>query len=201
MKCKWSTQELALSAGHDLDQVSEQELRRHLAECPDCHDQWNRFRDSTAVLEQAASEDFGPTESPQLWASVSRKLPRPSQPRSKSSHSWTLANTWVPLVAAASLILALVSISGTLDQLSYSTQAGSFGTHAENPNNSHSVYDADVRGQAANFDLPWRSAPEHDSPHLSHELPIDRLNPSRDSRNDLPEYYPWNGNFESQQVK
>lgn len=194
MKCKWSTQELALSAGHDLDQVSEQELRRHLAECPDCHDRWNRFRDSTAALQQAASENFGPTESPQLWASVSRKLPRASQLRSKSSHSWTLANTWVPLVAAASLILALVSISGTLDQLSYSPQAASFGTHAENPNKSKSGYDADAPGQAAN--LQWPTAPD-----LNHELPLDRLNRQRDSRNDVRRYYLGDGNSEFRQVK
>jgi len=57
MNCKRAKQELALSAGNDLDPMTEQELRRHLNECPECQNRWNRLRTTTAVLQRAAAED------------------------------------------------------------------------------------------------------------------------------------------------
>lgn len=112
MKCKRAKQEMALCAGRDLDPVTEQELRRHLANCPGCHEQWNRICSTTSVLQQAGFE-AAEMPAPQLWPSVSRNL-REVPRRPARSESFSFSNALVPLVAVASLILAVVSIRHSL---------------------------------------------------------------------------------------
>jgi len=117
MNCKRAKQELALSAGDDLDAITEQELRRHLAKCPECYDQWMRLRGTTSLLQQVASEEPVSTESPQLWVAIAPSLPKPPNRRSAyEGHGFSLSTAWIPLVAVASLAFAIVSIGQSLDQ-------------------------------------------------------------------------------------
>lgn len=44
---------LALWAGHDLDETSQQEARRHMAACPHCRTHWQYVQASQYALEQA----------------------------------------------------------------------------------------------------------------------------------------------------
>lgn len=110
MKCKRAKHEMALHAGRDLDEFAEQELRRHLSSCPDCRDQWHRVANSTSILQQVGTLDAD-TSSPQLWTTLSRSLDQSSSPRPTSRG---IGHVWVPLVAIASLVLAVVSISQTI---------------------------------------------------------------------------------------
>lgn len=111
MNCKQAKLELALLAGHDLDGASEQQVRRHLAECPCCRDHWQALEGSLAVLQQvAAAEDVRETKpvrgaaqgEPSLWPALAARidarparLPAPQFPR------------WVPATAVAAACIAL----------------------------------------------------------------------------------------------
>lgn len=114
MKCKRAKQEMALSAGRDLDPVAEQELRRHLTGCPGCQDQWNRIHSATAILHQVSVEE-AEVPAPQLWSSVSRSIQAASGRQNARSESTFFSHGLVPLVAVASLMLAVVSIQDTLN--------------------------------------------------------------------------------------
>lgn len=109
MKCKQAKQQMALSAGRDLDPAAEQELRRHLTTCPNCHAQWNRVCSTTSILQQSGLE-AAEVSAPQLWPSVLHNLRETSRGRTARSEPFSLSNTLVPLVAVASLMLAVVSI-------------------------------------------------------------------------------------------
>jgi len=114
MKCKRAKQEMALFAGRDLDPATEQELRRHLASCPGCQNQWNRIRSTTSILHQVSIEE-AEVSAPQLWSSVSRSIQAFPDRRSARAESFSLSRGVVPLVAMASLVLAVVSINRSLN--------------------------------------------------------------------------------------
>ncbi|MDG2388509.1 MAG: zf-HC2 domain-containing protein [Planctomycetaceae bacterium] len=117
MNCKRAKQELALSAGNDLDALTEQDLRRHLENCPDCSNQWNRVRATTTILQQVAIEEVVSSDPPQLWTSISQALPQASLRRTASpKNRVSLSNALVPLVAVASLMFAVFSIHQSLEE-------------------------------------------------------------------------------------
>ena len=111
MKCKQAKQSMALSVGRDLDESSNRELQRHVTSCPPCRDYFGRLRESTSVLQQASEASCEPTsEECSVWPAVSRSLRKPS--RGSSPFAWSQA--WVPAVALASMVLAIISISNTM---------------------------------------------------------------------------------------
>lgn len=193
MNCKRAKQELALSAGNDLDPISEQDLRRHLADCPDCYDQWNRLRASTTVLQHTAAEEIASSEPPRLWTSLSQQLPSPSPRRQVSANSLTLANAWVPLVAVASLFLAVVSIQRSMEQPANQPQTADFNTFAEGYDPVQSESNP-VQGQPVSGSPSWRPVLDPASVELNYEEPIDRLDRSYDSRFSQPQRRVENGN-------
>jgi hypothetical protein len=71
----------------------------------------NRLRNSTFVLQQAGEESFDSlSDKLSVWPVVSQSLRKPL-PR-RSSLAWSQA--WVPTVAIASMVLAMISIFNTL---------------------------------------------------------------------------------------
>ncbi|HUG19418.1 MAG TPA: zf-HC2 domain-containing protein [Planctomycetaceae bacterium] len=112
MKCKRAKQAMALSVGRDLDDGSDRELQRHISSCPPCRDYFGRLRASTSVLQQAGEESCEPlSDDVTLWPAVSRAIQKPA--RKPSPFTWSQA--WVPAVAIASMVLAIVSISNTMN--------------------------------------------------------------------------------------
>ena len=114
MKCKRAKQEMALCAGRDLDPATEQELQRHLAGCPSCHDQWNRICSTVSILHQVSVEE-AEVPSPQLWSSVSRSIQATPDRRGARKEPFSLSHGLVPLVAVASLMLAVVSMNRSIN--------------------------------------------------------------------------------------
>lgn len=114
MKCKRAKQEMALGAGRDLDAATEQDLRRHLASCPSCQEHWNRIRSTTSILHQVSVEETE-VPVPRLWSSMSRSIRATSGRQTARSESSVFSHGLVPLVAVASLVLAVVSINHSLN--------------------------------------------------------------------------------------
>lgn len=143
MNCKRAKQELALSAGLDLDALTEQELQRHLANCPECFDQWNRVRGTTSMLQQVAADELVSSDPPQLWSSLSQLLPQKPQRRTASHRrTLTLSNTVIPVVALASLTFAVFSIHQSLEESALQSSASNgFQLSVESAN--HALQDPD----------------------------------------------------------
>ena len=170
MNCKRAKQELALSAGHDLDALTEQDLRRHLANCPECYDQWNRVRSTTAMLQQVAADEVASTEPPQLWSSLSQALPQSSQRRTASpGNRLSFSNALVPVVAVASLMFAVFSIQQTLEVTPLQSSASNgfqltpeSANHSGN-NSNPSVYpESHLQFESASFPLEMDRQPPVD---------------------------------------
>lgn len=112
MKCKRAKQSMALSVGRDLDDGSDRELQRHISSCPPCRDYFGRLRAATSVLHQAGEDSCEPlSDDVTLWPAVSRAIQQPA--RKPSPFTWSQA--WVPAVAIASMVLAIISISNTMN--------------------------------------------------------------------------------------
>lgn len=125
MKCKRAKLDMALCAGQDLDRAAEQDLRRHLAACPGCRDQWQRIQSTTRLLQEAGADESAPAPagSASLWSQVSQALEASeSKSRPVSRTRWT--DAWVPVVAVASLMLAIVSITQSLTRPSSDDSLG-----------------------------------------------------------------------------
>jgi predicted anti-sigma-YlaC factor YlaD len=170
MNCKRAKQELALSAGHDLDALTEQDLRRHLEDCPDCSDQWNRVRGTTTMLQRVAVEEIVSSDPPQLWASLSQVLPQSSQRRTASPKKRVSpSNAFVPLVAIASLIFAVFSIHQSLEEpafqpsMSNGFQLTADGVNVSAQNSNSTVYpESHLQFESASFPL-----------EMNHQSPVD----------------------------
>jgi predicted anti-sigma-YlaC factor YlaD len=112
MKCKRAKQSMALSVGRDLDEGSDRELQRHVSSCPPCRDYFGRLRASASVLQQAGEDSCEPlSDDVTLWPAVSRAIQKPA--RKPSPFMWS--QVWVPAVAIASMVLAMISISNTMN--------------------------------------------------------------------------------------
>ena len=116
MHCKRAKQDIALSVGRDLDSHSERELQRHLASCPDCRQRHAKLRESIAVLHRASelSDQQSTEETRSVWSAVSDTIQHSVRPAKPSPFS--LQQAWVPVVAIASMVLAVLSISNSLNR-------------------------------------------------------------------------------------
>lgn len=106
MNCRHARSDLALWVGHDLtDTQRRDELRRHVARCPDCRSHYKRLKDSLRVLEDA---DRAPTydSADSLWPELSSRIQR----RAAQHGPVSRFNGWLPFVAvtAASALLVVM---------------------------------------------------------------------------------------------
>jgi len=105
MNCRRARPNIALWIGNDLDEQSEQDVRRHLAVCPQCREYAHALRTSLRVLEQ--SERMPGTQMhDSVWPDLSKRL-RPAETRRRSERF----NGWMPALAVVAACLTLVLIS------------------------------------------------------------------------------------------
>jgi hypothetical protein len=117
MNCRHARSDLALWVGHDLtDTQRRDELRRHVARCPDCRSHYKRLKDSLRILEDA---DRAPTydAADSLWPELSSRIQRRAAQHGPSSRF----NGWLPFVAvtAASALLVVMMETRPASQSSY----------------------------------------------------------------------------------
>jgi anti-sigma factor RsiW len=95
-----------LLVGHDLDPQSEQQVRRHLAECPQCREHWRGLNAGAAALQQVTTARV-PRQS--LWPAVRAQLP--TKRVALGQGTWA---GWFPVLAlTAACIGIMVSSSHT----------------------------------------------------------------------------------------
>lgn len=108
MNCKQAQRDIALWAGHDLDDASQREaVRQHVTGCPCCRAHYQRMKETLHVLERA--------ERPVTYISQDSLWPDLATRISRAQHASPVRNTrrfhgWMPLIAmtAAGFILLLV---------------------------------------------------------------------------------------------
>jgi hypothetical protein len=118
MNCRHARSDLALWVGQDLtDKQRRDELRRHVARCPECRSHYKRLKDSLRVLEDA---DRSPTyeAADSLWPELSNRIQRRAAQHGPASRF----NGWLPFVAvtAASALLVVAMETRPAPQPSFS---------------------------------------------------------------------------------
>lgn len=107
--CRHMRPALALWVGHDLDEVEEKQVRRHVAECGGCRDFSQRLQGSQHVLEHAGAATASlETPEPSLWPDVRgtllQRARRSSVLRSPSSGR---IQRWLPVGALTAACLTI----------------------------------------------------------------------------------------------
>ncbi len=125
MNCKQAKHDIALWAGHDLDDAFQKEaVRRHVTACPECRGHYRRMKNALTVLERAerpATYVSGDSLWPELTSRISHAAHRPST--RQNPHGLT---GWMPMIAmtAACCILLLVVNRQPPQQPGDTTQRG-----------------------------------------------------------------------------
>lgn len=101
MNCKQARIELGLLVGHDLNSQSEQQVRRHMAECPHCREHWQGLMAGAAALQQGTTSPHVPRSS--LWPAVRAQLPAARASRAQANLSG-----WFPVVALAAACVGIM---------------------------------------------------------------------------------------------
>ena len=105
MNCKQAQQDIALFVGQDLDDPRDRDdVKRHVAVCPDCRQHYRRMKGALKVLGQAdAPETY--TVAGSLWPELARRINdrASSGPRSRF-------NGWAPFVAMTAACLTLMVV-------------------------------------------------------------------------------------------
>lgn len=105
MNCRQAQQDIALFVGHDLDDPRDRDdVKRHVATCPDCRAHYRRMKGTLKVLAHAdAPETYTTTGS--LWPELAGRINdrRPTGPRGRF-------NGWAPFVAMTAACLALMVV-------------------------------------------------------------------------------------------
>lgn len=105
MNCKQAQQDISLFVGQDLDDPRQRDdVKRHVATCPDCRQHYRRMKGALKVLSSSdVPETYTTTGS--LWPELASRINdrRSDRPRSRF-------NGWAPFVAmtAACLVLMVV---------------------------------------------------------------------------------------------
>ncbi len=114
MNCKQAQRDIALWAGHDLDDAAQKEaVRRHVAGCPGCRSHYQRMKQTLQVFERAerpVTYVSGDSLWPALAARISHAQQQPATSWNTTRFSGNRLSGWMPFVAmtAACLILLLV---------------------------------------------------------------------------------------------
>lgn len=105
MNCKQAQQDIALFVGHDLDDPRERDdVKRHVATCPDCRQHYRRMKGALKVLGQAdAPETYTATGS--LWPELAGRI-NEREWVSPRSHF----NGWAPFVAMTAACLVMMFV-------------------------------------------------------------------------------------------
>lgn len=105
MNCKQAQQDIALFVGQDLDDPRDRDdVKRHVATCPDCRQHYRRMKGALKVLGQAdAPETYVATGS--LWPELATRISDRSSvgPRGRF-------NGWAPFVAMTAACLTLMLV-------------------------------------------------------------------------------------------
>lgn len=99
-KCRRIRSLLALWVGNDLDEQQQFIARRHLVECPPCHDYWHELRATQKVLESSRPPA---TEHQPLWPEIRAQLAVP-MPASATTGRF---QGWIPAAALAAACVAV----------------------------------------------------------------------------------------------
>lgn len=114
MNCKQAQRDIALWAGHDLDDsVQKEAVRRHVVGCPCCRTHYRQMKQTLQVLERAerpVTYVSGDSLWPALAARISHAQQQPTANWKTTHWNTTRLSGWMPFVAmtAACLILLLV---------------------------------------------------------------------------------------------
>ncbi len=114
MNCKQAQRDIALWAGHDLDDsVQKEAVRRHVVGCPCCRTHYQRMKQTMHVLERAERPVTYVSEDslwPALAARISHAQRQPATSWNTKHGNATRLSGWMPFVAmtAACFILLLV---------------------------------------------------------------------------------------------
>ncbi|SFI07841.1 hypothetical protein [Planctomicrobium piriforme] len=105
MKCREAKREIALHLGHDqCEKFAWEEVRRHVAACADCREQYRQLKTALAVIEKSeAPASYEVRNS--LWPELEARL---DAPRAKSDLKSSKA--WVPLVSVAAACLLFLTV-------------------------------------------------------------------------------------------
>jgi Putative zinc-finger len=103
MNCKRAQGQIALAVGGDLDDASERDLRKHLADCSGCQRHWEQMHNTWSLLLERDDELPDPHDS--VWPEVEVRLPSRRDLLSRAQF-----NGWVVAVAVAGVCLAMVSM-------------------------------------------------------------------------------------------
>jgi hypothetical protein len=109
MNCKQAQRDIALWAGHDLDDPAEQEaVRRHVTTCPCCRVHYQQMKRTLRVLERA-ERPATYVSGDSLWPELATRIRRSRQQPSLERNIQRLGG-WMPFIAmtAACFILLLV---------------------------------------------------------------------------------------------
>ena len=100
MNCKRARIDIALLVGNDLDAPTQQQLERHLANCPHCRDHRHSL---TATMQSLQGDPLEPIRTGSLW-------PRLEQQLARREAAWSGArfNGWVPAMAVAAAWIVLL---------------------------------------------------------------------------------------------
>lgn len=105
MNCKRARANIALWVGDDLDDSAERDLRRHVVDCPACHEYWHDMKTGLQILQD--SQGRAKSTGKSLWPSLATALVPEHQYASRPSRF----NGWVPAVAVAAACLAMISLA------------------------------------------------------------------------------------------
>jgi anti-sigma factor RsiW len=94
MTCEQIQNDIALWVGNDATPQEAEQVRQHLATCPDCRAHAQRLKTAMAMVGRSTPEPtYDTTDS--LWPAIARRLPQ--RPRKTADASW---RKWLPSVAA-----------------------------------------------------------------------------------------------------
>lgn len=94
MTCEQIQNDIALWVGNDATPQEAEQVRQHLATCPECRAQAQRLKTAMAMVGRSTPEPtYDTTDS--LWPAIARRLPQ--RPRKTPETSW---RRWLPSVAA-----------------------------------------------------------------------------------------------------
>lgn len=106
MNCQEAKVDLALLVGHDLEDASRrEELRRHVATCPQCRHHLRGLKSSLAVLEHVDPE-LTYVSADSLWPDLKARLETPSSSRGPREGG----GSWISWSALALSVVVCVTV-------------------------------------------------------------------------------------------